>query len=280
MEYHYILHSACRIFVWRCDGLVLDDGILSDALPLRKASQRSNLIVCLDGEIAVQTDRDKKILAKGECLTELRDRIRGVRQEPASLLLGIEWEPGFLGDRVRDPSSSVRLSPSALDRLREAVEPMTTLDGERAEVEAGLKETLAILRAEGAPLNVPSAKDFARDVTPAHRAVGRAIDRTLSSLTERPMLMDIEMGLDRSARQVRRDVSDFLGRYHFNSRGWRDMLQRVRLTTGIALMSAENATTEKVAQLLGYSSPTAFCRIVAGAGLPSPNAIRSRVLSG
>jgi hypothetical protein len=39
-------------------------------------------------------------------------------------------------------------------------------------------------------------------------------------------------------------------------------------------MTTAVARTERVAELLGYGSATAFCHAFAGAGLPSPGEIR------
>jgi hypothetical protein len=43
-------------------------------------------------------------------------------------------------------------------------------------------------------------------------------------------------------------------------------------------MTAQSATTERVAGLLGYGSPAAFCHALTNAGLPSPGEMR-RIVS-
>ena len=133
-----------------------------------------------------------------------------------------------------------------------------------------IARALAVLREIGVPLEPIAAPDLIEPVPDEVRALGRAMDLALSGLHLRPMSVDLEHRLAQSERQLRRRVADFNLRYGFNAEGWRDSVNRRRLMVGAAFMTAPRASTVGVAKALGYSSPTAFCRALDQAGLPSP----------
>lgn len=132
-------------------------------------------------------------------------------------------------------------------------------------------------RAAGAPLSSWSADDLDEEVPEAVLRVGRALDETLSNLAGRPMVIDLDRILGLSSRQVQRVVRSFNERFGFNALGWRDTLNRRRTLIGAAMMTAPGATTDAIARAMGYASPAAFCRAMAGASLPSPGNIARHV---
>ena len=54
---------------------------------------------------------------------------------------------------------------------------------------------------------------------------------------------------------------------------WRSALHQARVLSALRLLSAPGATTERVAKLAGFRSPSALCHTFAVAGLPSPGAL-------
>ncbi len=278
-DYH-VLHSQYRIGIEVRRGVVRDWAMWPQHLQRGGLSNRSNLFVQLSGEIQVRSKGQERTLGLGECMVEHRSRSWGFRVERASATLIVEWAPGELGREVRDPFSALTLPASTLEACRRAAMELTHPGVTREEAARAIRTIFSSLRVQGAPLHDVDPARLVEPVDPTLAAISRALDRSLSLGEERPMLVDLEESLGISARHLRRRAGDYLATYQSNALGWRELTHRWRLSTGLALMSARNATTESVAGILGYSSPTAFCRAFAAAGLPSPGAIRSLISAG
>ncbi|HEY0840361.1 MAG TPA: hypothetical protein VGD74_09265 [Vulgatibacter sp.] len=270
-----VLHSGYRVGIEIRRGVVRDWAMWPQQLQRAGASNRSNLFVQLAGEVHVRSAGRERTLQSGACMTEHRSRSWGFRVDRPTATLILEWAPGEMGDEIRDPFSDVKLSRTTLEACRRAAMSLTYPESTPAEVAAAIGTIFACLRAEGAPLHDVDEARLIEPVEPTVAALNHALDRSLSMADERPMLADLEERLGISERHIRRRTGDYLATYQANAAGWRELSHRWRLSTGLALMSAKGATTEGVARILGYSSPTAFCRAFAASGLPSPGAIRS-----
>ena len=108
--------------------------------------------------------------------------------------------------------------------------------------------------------------------------VGMAIDTILSRAGTRPMVVDLSHALGCSDRQARYLVREYADAYALQgAREWRTLVSVWTTYLAALLMTARDATTERVASLLGYSSPNAFCHALGNAGLPSPGEVRRHV---
>jgi hypothetical protein len=182
-------------------------------------------------------------------------------------------EPGIFGRPIDASFESLRISKRGFEALRTSAE---TIARSRSlpRVRRAVQEIFAVLGAHGVPLHARSTDAWMERVCEQEVVLSQLIDRALSHRGGRVGIVDLEDLSGWPERSLRRRIRHHLRKYHFNARAWRELYRRWRLSTGLALMGARGATTEAVAQILGYSSPTAFCRAFASAGLPSPGSIR------
>lgn len=267
-----LMHSRYRVMVKVRRKVVGDDQLLGARLrPV--PGDRSLLVVQLDGEQAVRRNGTLELLREGQVLQSRRNEGIGLRHEGDLRVLIIEWEPGLLGTRLLPLEGPATLSPAALRALRAHVDRFTEEDVEVADAADSLAQTLAILRAEGLPIDPLEAKDLVEPVSPTFRALSRAVDRALSSQGDRPAVVDLEQTLGWSRSRIHRTLKEFLAAYAFQAvGGWRELYQAWRIPLATAVMGA-GVRTEEAAAMLGYASPVALCNSFAKFGLPSPGAI-------
>jgi len=79
--------------------------------------------------------------------------------------------------------------------------------------------------------------------------------------------------LGSNARTVHRRIERIAERYVLPWSHWRSALHHTRIVQAIRWLGAPGATTELVARLTGFRSPTALCHAFAAAGLPSPGTL-------
>jgi AraC-like DNA-binding protein len=278
LETRALVHEDYRLHLVRNRRVVCEDALVKRAFERKGAVGRPVLTVVLAGRARLRLDGGAaRWLEAGEFAllpSKAALTMRTEGEQYASIAL--EWAPGTLA--ARPALSFGRLSPAALAALARCMPAVSTDD--RVPVErtaAAFSSLLAVLRAEGLPLAPMRGHDLIEPVSASTAQLSRTLDALLSRLDERPMAVDLDTALGLSARHISRLVSAFNARYGFNADGWRDTLRRRRITVGAALMSATGARTERVSASLGYSSPTAFCRAMAEAGLPAPGAVAREV---
>lgn len=277
---HSVLHSRYRLILQIRRGVIDDPSLFAHDFRRQLSIDRSTLLLSLAGDLRIVGEGGTREFATGTCATELRSRRWSVRKAETSAFLLIEWEPGSLGTRLLEPAPPARISPLAFQRLCKAVQPVTRSDLDQADAAKMMREITQILRAEGFPFEKPDPEELIEEVPDWAVVLGKAVDRAISSLIEDPMLVDLEDSLGWSERQIQRRIKEFHERYASRiDGGWRSLHRGWRFSVGASLMSTPTATTEKVAKLLGYSSPRAFCDAFANAGLPSPGALGQRLRS-
>lgn len=272
-----ILHSLYRVTLQIREGFVDDESLLFSHFS-RRWIGRSNVICPLEGEVRIRRGGTERLLAPGDWLGEHRDSGWHMRREGRSRTLILEWDPGPLAiDRIRQGASG-RLAPASLRALRELAARLFEKEARREERAHRLGEVLRLLRAEGLPLEEAEAGALIEEVPPHLQALAQTVDPTLSALCRGPALGEVQDALGYSRPAVLKYLQEFNERYAYNaSGGWRELLQRWRVTMGACFMSAPAATTERVSRILGYASPTAFCHAFANRGLPSPGAVPERL---
>ncbi len=275
---HAVVHSRYRVHVVDNASIVAEDRLFAPTFPRRDRVGRPVVTVLLEGRARVSDGRGDTWLEPGSMvLIESKGGIR-MRQEgtPAYRAVSLEWERGWLGGGLGGVQAG-KLHRDGFERVRSigaliarAVEPSFA-------VAAAVAELIALLRADGIPLERCEPRELVEPVAPRDAALSQALDAELSSLGHRPMLVDLREQLAVGPRQLNRLVSSFNRRYGFNASSWLDTRTRRRLMIGANLMTAPGATTESVASAVGYGSAAAFCHALSAQGLPSPGVLARRV---
>jgi hypothetical protein len=275
LESHALVHARFRLDITCNRNVVSDERLWLRAFARKGHMHRSVLAIVFEGRAWLEHEGRRLPLDAGG-MAILPNKVGvSVRREGARFLGAmLEWDPGTLGDRAPAARPMGHLSLPDLHALRALVEAVTARprsDGEARELFVAI---LDALRGVGVPLDAPGATTLVEEEPQGPwEALRTALDRSLSDLHSRPMIVDLESALGASPRHIQRMVSSFHARYGFDAGGWRDALHRRRMLVGTALMTAPGATTEIVARAIGYGSPTAFCHAMAGANLPAPSAV-------
>lgn len=273
MGEHIVLHSRFRIHYKERDGILVDDALFGTSQrPL--AVDRTQLIIALEGETLLRTNRGQQIIRAGDCVIQRHSQPWTGRHEGRVGVLIVEWETGMLATRMLPPGTCEPLPAETARRISELVPLLRNKETSPETAAEACQAILALLRAEGFPFDPVTAGDLQEPLPPFFAPLSRAFDAALSSFTQ-PALLDLERTLGLSERQVQRQLLRFNEHYTIHSSGrWRDLIRWWRLPMGAALMSSPKATTEGVSRKLGYASARAFCDAFAAAGLPSPGSIR------
>ncbi|MCB9578920.1 MAG: helix-turn-helix transcriptional regulator [Polyangiaceae bacterium] len=104
----------------------------------------------------------------------------------------------------------------------------------------------------------------------------KALFPILETLFQSPMLVDAMSRVGTTDRQVRRDILRLQREYGFFDRGWRNALNRWRITAAVLLLSSDSLSNAEVAVAVGYGSLTAMDRAFKRAGLPTPRQVREQ----
>jgi len=278
IETHAAVHTRYRVHVVRNRRLVAEDGLFLRTFDRKGYVGRPILTVLLAGAARIRAYGTERWLGPGDVSIVESKGVIEMRQEGAEYRsLVVEWEPGFFGDEPPKGFQTGRVSElerAHLDALAlELTQPELDATGGARAIASALRR----LRAAGLPFAAPEAEDLIEPVPEPALRLSATLDVLLSDLSANPMAVDLDRALGVSSRHLTRLVAEFHRRYGYNAESWRDALCRRRITVGAALMSVPEATTDIVSRLLGYSSPTAFCRAVAEAQLPSPGRIGAAI---
>lgn len=276
-EVHFLLHSGLRAYVVRARGVAIEKRLLVGTRLAPTAGARHLVQVVLAGRLRLGHGGREAWLGPGEVSLQAHgfpdERWEGARFEAVV----VEWTAPWCSGRV-DAWTTGRLGPRDLARI--AGWAATVVDRELAPDRgaAHVAELLAVLASAGIPIARAEAPGLIEAVPPAARDLAAALSARLSNLEQRPMLIDLETALGRSARHLRRGLSAFDRYYGFpGGPSWHQLLHWWRLSMATTLMTATGATTERVGAALGYGSPRSFCLAMAHAGLPSPGRIAAAV---
>jgi AraC-like DNA-binding protein len=192
----------------------------------------------------------------------------------------LQWDPGVFGRPGAASCVRHHLSAPDFERLRMAIEDTVAAGYSAPDSAAALVRVLSVLRALGLHDARPAAADLWFPQPESLARVGVAIDSALSSLSRAPAAIDLQQVLRCSPAQLRRLIHRHgasaipAGQAVVGPPTWRDLLNGWRLAVGALLMTSPHSRTERVAELLGYASPTSFCHAFANAALPSPANVR------
>jgi AraC-like DNA-binding protein len=254
-----------RVTVTRSRGMTTDYGSLNRAIPfLHRLGDRSKLSVVLSG--AARFDAcERSIALRGGDLVSSESRA-GTETHMGDLLT-VEWRPSALGADQRGKLDVRPLASMSHGRFVELASRLEVAD----RVDAIL-ELLDLLRLEGFAIAPVSAVDlFHTDrETTELQLLQDALSERLNALHEFPTIEEVGEMLGWGQRQVHRRLARLRETHGVVWRHWREFVHQARMLRAMQLLSAPAATTELVARLSGFRSPSALCHAFAKARLPSP----------
>jgi AraC-like DNA-binding protein len=252
-------------------NIATDYGLLNRAVPFMDRMQRPQVSVVLAGEGRADEQGRRVWLSANSFAVSDGGATRGGIHAYAGVetkQLLVEWDPAVFGapfDRELAVANTNASDRARLEAAAErAVAPPTST--------SGIAEVLAMLRSLGLPLDrvdPPSSRAAPAELCALHAAVASA----LSSLDRFPAIDDFAGELGWNARRIHRGIRTLAERFTLPWNEWRWVLRSQRMMAATRLLSAPGATTDAVAQLTGFRSPTSLCHAFAKAGLPSPGAL-------
>lgn len=274
------LSTAARAWTWGRLHAVENNAVVSeDAISLRAFARAGHLArpvvtLLLDGVARISFGDEHHWLAPGDALVMPEKSPLAMRQEGAPYRsLVFEWEAGRFG-----------VAPARIRRLRvrdEALAPLRAFSTELREPDASLAPLEGYFEAlASAGLAFGRERRELDEAVPARQQqLCASLDALLSKLDEETLKSQLDEQMGLSARQFQRLVVEFHARYGFNATNWVDARNRRRLLLGVAFMTVPGATARAVAPALGFTSPAAFSKALANAGLPRPSEVAAVVAS-
>jgi hypothetical protein len=198
------------------------------------------------------------------------------RTEPeAAFGVFLQWDPAVYGKPGTSSLMREAIDPRDLSRIGQALRGIIHPQATHDTLLGNVGELFKIFGSLGIMDGERSPREVVIPPPPRVERIGRAIDGVLSRAGTRPMVVDLTRALDCSERQARYLVSEYVGAYALQGvTEWRTLVNVWTTYLAGLLMTAPGATTERVAALLGYGSPNAFCHALTNAGLPSPGEMR------
>jgi hypothetical protein len=231
------------------------------------------------GHGVMRSDRASSEMRRGYLGTIDRGEHFRARTEPAPAFgVFVQWDPAVFGRPGTASLSRARLDPRDVSRVGHTLRGIVAPDATRDTIAAHVGELFAVLGALGVLQSQPHLHEVIARPAPRVEHIGRIIDGVLSRAGSRPMVVDLTRALDCSERKARYLVSEYVGAYALQgAREWRTLVSVWTTYLAGLLMTSPHATTEGVAQALGYGSPNAFCHALTNSGLPSPGEMRRMV---
>lgn len=275
-EVHFLLHSGLRAYVIRAQRVTVEKRLhRGSVLPGTRGSRHLFQIV-LSGRMRLAHEGREVWLEPGDTSLQARG-IEDERWEGDTFeAVVLEWSAGSCGAAPVHGWTLGRMDARDTNRVLKWAESTAHDDLSPERAAQHTAALIDLLRGMGVPLARPEPSALVEPVSASTRRVAAALGRSLSELHVRPMMVDLEAELGRSARQLQRAITSFSRYYDYpGGSSWKHLLHCWRLAMGTTLMTAPRATTESVAHALGYGSPQSFCLAMAQARLPSPGRIAS-----
>lgn len=257
-----------RIAVRSGTNVTTDYALLGRSVPYAHRMSRPQISILFDGEGRLDEGGKRVWMRAGQlCLSDGGGQRGGSMAYTGDqfLQLLVEWDPALHG--VPWDASLATSALAARDRAR--LRDVATRVVVEATAPAAIRELFAILRSVGIPLELD---DLPVEVSPMS-AVNAAVARWLSSLDRFPSIDDVAADVRWNQRRVHRAVAALARQYAVPWSDWRSALHAFRILNATRLLRSPRATTEEVARLTGFRSPSALCHAFANANLPSPGAL-------
>jgi hypothetical protein len=229
---------------------------------------RGEVMIVLGGQARFEEGSRRRYLVAGD--VTVSDVHRGgteAHSGDASRVLIVEWE-AEAGVRIPGDFAVGRMGARDLARL-DAAAAAFRVDHSVA----AIRTIFQVLRSVGFAFEPAALRELEAPADARDRAVCEACDAQLSRLETYPAVEDVADALGSNARQVNRRLRAMAMRYMLPWSHWRGALRHARMASVLRLLSVPRATTEQVARLTGFRSPTALCHAMADGGLPSPGVL-------
>jgi hypothetical protein len=263
-----------RVALRRGRNVTNDYALLGRAIPVAHRQTRPQISILLSGAGRTDENGRRVWMEAGDFVVSDGGAERGGSGAYSGTDLRqllVEWDPTVFGlayDRAFEASSvsqsdRSRLEQAALRAVCEETSP------------SGIVELLAVLRSIGLPLERVDARGLG-PAPAALYALHRSVAARLSNLQDFPSIDDVAGDLNWNQRRIHRAIKSLGEAYGLQWSDWRTGLHIYRMLSATRLVSIPGATTELVARLTGFRSPTSLCHAFAKAGLPSPGALAAR----
>lgn len=259
-----------RVGLHRARNVASDYSLLAQASPFAAPHPRSGLTLVIEGQGRFDEAGRTAWLEPGDLVQSEHAR-QGTEAHAgaASRVLLLEWDHRHATRPMSGRFETTRLDARTRARLAVLLERF-----ERDASAALTVEILDLLRALGVPLERLARADLEHDAPAAtHRSLASAVARSLSRVDRFPSIDDVEDEVSMNQRTLNRHLRAMAERYALTWAHWRSALHQTRVLTALRLLAAPGATTELVARLAGFRSPSALCHTFALAGLPSPGVL-------
>ncbi len=271
-----LLHPAFCVRVTEVDGATLDEGLFVPRIGRGLKQGRARLTVVLSGRAQVRSGAGAWELRRASMLLQPQLDSFVWRIEPNARLLTFDVETKLLTAPCVSAEVGTSSRPEAFDGVARAVR-----GGDASCSASAAAELVRLVRAEGVALDSLTDLDTVDEEGAGFAPIARAMDRVLSRLDSSPMTVDLVSELGCSRRTIARQVDAYhahFGLQGVGARDWRSALRYWRLASACILMTSAHATTERVADAVGFSGPEALCHALAKVELPSPQRVRSLAL--
>jgi hypothetical protein len=274
LESHALAHPNFRLDVTRNRNVTSDDRVWLNSFKPTRRRDRPLVIVVLEGRLQLfqtgvwlSADAGEMVVLPGHRALLSR------RSGPRFLSLALEWDTGTLCGWPRGGGRIGRVSNDCSEELRHLADRVASESFESSDAAGVLARVVSVFRGARVLPSWTRDDELFAGMPPRSILLSRALDRLLSDLSQRPMLVDLERATGMCSRHIHRMVASLHARYGFDAAGWRDALNRRRLMVGSALMTAPGATVGLVASATGYGSRAALWRAFAEAKLPPPTVL-------
>jgi AraC-like DNA-binding protein len=170
------------------------------------------------------------------------------------------------------PNEAIPLDAATWETFTRAADGAANDDGAYAKSAGELVGRLASAGIVSSAVHESAAKEDGWAV----QRLWRAIKPMAEGLQPASSLQEVSQGSGLSTRQTSRVIDDFLSLGVWGL-GWRQITLHGRLKIAILLLSAEDASVDEVARIVGYGSHNAMARAFRFAGLDSPSLIQQRL---
>ncbi len=284
-RFHGAFHPRVWVHVLELDGCY-DEELLPYLGKGRPVAGRALCGFSVSGRSFVRFGSGRRVtIEPGDgvfCQGRSAFRSRAESTDAPAISINIDWDADYFGAGA--PASPSRFSLGSKAGLSERVDALRTEIARAWEhaalapsLAASVSDLLAFLRASGLAVPVVRPADLETSFDADVQRASRAFDRAFSQTRDLPMLIDVEASLGLSARTIQRAMPRVVRAWGRAPVTFRELRTQVQLGRGCLLMSHPQATTERVADLLGFSTANALCRSFAKSGLPSPGRVRERL---
>lgn len=256
-------------------NVTTDYALLGRSIPYAHRMSRPQISVLFEGDGRLDEGHRRAWMKAGELCLSDGGGLRGGSMAYTGdrfLQLLVEWDPAVHGAPWDATLTTMRLGMRDLRRLRHAAQ----LAIEEPTAALGIRRLFAILRSIGIPLELA---DVPGELSPMS-ALNAAVARWLSALERFPSIDDVAAEVSWNQRRVHRALTALTTQYAVPWTDWRSALHAFRLLNATRLLRSPRATTEQVARLTGFRSPSALCHAFTRASLPSPGALTRAARTG